>query len=232
MKKTLAVLVFSIFSEHVYSADLLLCDFAKANISQGMDVPMISLGKGRVEFDGKTFKATRPNNSFLVSPDLTNLKPGLIAADDKTKVYVASLDKSSFAISDRISKTTEQWTSCQVDQESVNKKKNNDEMTFLESMSPSQGKGYFLTEKHAFTTNCMTWGDVTMITGKTPAMILAGSVNMGSNPRWSGEEYSFTFNGGSMIARFNPAEKRHKLSIQAGDKFYGCGPSQIDHNYD
>lgn len=107
-----------------------------------------------------------------------------------------------------------------------------EELKAIESLSYDQAKDYFLREKHAINTNCLVWGDVTMITGKYPAMVIAGSVDMGAKPKWDGKEFSFTFNGGSMIARFTPSEPKHKLLIQAGDKFYGCGPSSINHDYD
>lgn len=135
----------------------------------------------------------------------------------------------------QIGKTTEQWDKCSSDKKDGLNKPNQDplaEIKEVEAMDPSRAKSYFLKEKHAFTTNCLVWNDVTMITGPLPAMIIAGSVDIGKNPRWDGKQYSFTFNGGSMIARFTPSEPRHKLLIQAGDKFYGCGPSEIDHNYD
>ncbi|KMV66920.1 hypothetical protein AI29_16045, partial [bacteria symbiont BFo2 of Frankliniella occidentalis] len=64
-------------------------------------------------------------------------------------------------------------------------------MAFIENMNSSQGKKYFMNEKHAFTTNCMVWEDVTLITGKVPAMIIAGQVSMASKPKWNGREYSF-----------------------------------------
>jgi len=37
----------------------------------------------------------------------------MLFLDDKTKIFAASLDKSNFAVSDRIKKTTEQWAKCE-----------------------------------------------------------------------------------------------------------------------
>jgi hypothetical protein len=51
----------------------------------------------------------------------------------------------------------------------------------VESLSGAKAKSFFMKEKHAFTTNCLVWEDVTMITGRYPAMIIAGSVMMGKN---------------------------------------------------
>lgn len=59
-------------------------------------------------------------------------------------------------------------------------------MRMVESLSGAKAKSFFMKEKHAFTTNCLVWEDVTMITGRYPAMIIAGSVMMGKNPRWDG----------------------------------------------
>ncbi len=168
-----------------------------------------------------------------MTPQLTTKKDGLLISDDGNKVFAASVDKSNFAVSDRISKTTEQWASCRVVSDAIRDLENKEnEIKSIEKMTVSQAKAYFMTEKHAFTTNCLVWDDVTMITGKNPAMIIAGGVQMGKGPKWNGEEYSFTFNNGSMIARFKPFEPRHKFLIQAGDKFYGCGPSFIERGYD
>ena len=106
------------------------------------------------------------------------------------------------------------------------------EISEVESLSSTEARNYFLKEKHAISTNCLVWGDIVMITGKYPAMIIAGNVDMGSRPKWDGKEFSFFFNGGSMIARFTPSESKHKMLIQAGNKVYGCGPSAINHDYD
>lgn len=229
MRRTTLLVVSSLLiSGSSYAVDILQCDYAKTNVSDNPNAPLIPLGKEKVEFSGNYFKAYRLDGSFVFTPPLTSKKDGMIYLDDKTRVFAASLDKTNFAFSDKIGKTIEQWASCVLDPQS----KLDEEMKSVESMSSSQSKKYFLTEKHAFTTNCLTWNDVTMITGKVPAMIIAGSVNMGRDPQWDGREYSFTFNNGTMVARFTPSESRHKFVIQAGDKFYGCGPSEIDHNYD
>ncbi len=211
------------------SSEKLSCEYSVGELS--VPPKLLIKGNANVIFDGKSFTAYRPDGSFVVTPPLTEKKGTMIFVDDKTKVFAANMDKSSFAVSDRIKKTTEQWAACQVDKSSVLKKEAENEMTIVESLSGTKAKSYFMKEKHAFTTNCLVWEDVTMITGRYPAMIIAGSVMMGKNPRWDGREYSFTFNGGSMIARFIPTEPRHKFVIQAGNKFYGCGPSTIDHNY-
>lgn len=211
------------------ASEKLVCEYAVGNLSSPQN--LLVQGNANVIFDGKSFTAYRPDGSYVVSPPLTEKKAGMIFVDDKTKVLAASLDKTSFAVSDRIKKTTEQWARCGVDKASELQKKSENEMANVENLAGEKAKSYFMKEKHAFTTNCLVWEDVTMITGPYPAMIIAGSVMMGKNPRWDGSEYSFTFNSGSMKASFKPREPRHKFVIQAGDKFYGCGPSTIDTNY-
>lgn len=216
----------------LWAGEILSCDYAKNDLTKGPNAPMIPAGKAKVEVNGSSFKAFRPMGTFISSPPLTDRRNGMLFLDDKTKIYAASLVNTEFAVSDRIAKTTEQWANCKIDEQANFDKKSGKEIEDVEKLSGEKAKQFFLNEKHAFTTNCLVWEDVTMITGKAPAMIIAGSVHMGTIPRWDGKEYSFRFNGGSMIARFKPAEPKHKLLIQAGDKFYGCGPSVVDHNYD
>lgn len=216
-------------SSAAVASEKLVCEYAIGDLST--PPKLLIKGKANVIFDGKSFTAYRSDGSYVVTPPLTENKDTMIFVDDKTKVFAASQDSSNFAVSDRIKKTTEQWAKCSIDKSSAIQRKSENEMEIVESLSGAKAKSYFMKEKHAFTTNCLVWEDVTMITGSYPAMIIAGSVMMGKNPRWDGNEYSFTFNNGSMIARFKPSEPRHKFVIQAGDKFYGCGPSTIDHNY-
>ncbi|WP_250901321.1 hypothetical protein [Enterobacter mori] len=230
----LKILIFPLLavSVNAFSSDILRCEYAKSDLREGANAPMIPGGMARIEFDGTTFKATRPNGSFVTSPLLALANNGMLMVDDKTKVFAANQQKTEFAVSDRIAKTTEQWANCKPDTAVAQLNKVDKEIAEVQKLSGSKAKSYFMNEKHAFLTNCMVWDDVTMITGKAPAMVIAGSIHMGTNPRWDGKEYSFKFNGGSMIARFTPSEPKHKLLIQAGDKFYGCGPSTVDHTFD
>lgn len=223
------------FSFNAVASEVYDCVYSKASLDNGKMGQMIGSDPAKVEYNGSSFKAYRPTGIALISPKLNAKQDSVTLASDGIKVFAVSDDHKSFAVSDRIGKTTEQWDKCSAGKKDGFSKANDDplaEIKEVEAMNSSRAKSYFLKEKHVFTTNCLVWEDVTMITGSMPAMIIAGSVDIGKNPRWDGKEYSFTFNGGSMIARFTPAEPRHKLLIQAGDKFYGCGPSEIDHNYD
>jgi|GEM_PF-2090893 len=232
MQKILIGLVVLLLGSPAFAADILRCEYAKADISKGANAPMIPYGSGKVEFDGRSFKATRPMGSFILSPALGAGNNGMLFSDDKVKVFAVSSGKNEFAVSDRVARTTEQWTNCKVDEEIALQQNGDAELAAVERLSGTKAKNYFMHEKHAFSTNCLVWDDVTMITGKSPAMLIAGAVHMGSSPKWDGKEYSFKFNGGSMIARFTPSNPKHKLLIQSQDSFYGCGPSVVDHNYD
>lgn len=228
----LLVVPFFLFCFSVSANDFYNCQYAKANTPDRAVAPLSMPMPSKVEVSAKSIKLYRPDGSYVSSPRLSESKNNLLMADDGSKVYAAAKDRTNFAVSDRIAKTTEQWDKCSlsIDEERLAKIKT--EMEYVETMNSAQAKKYFLREKHAFATNCLAWDDVTMITGPNPAMLIAGSVNMGKKPNWDGKEYSFIFNGGSMIARFTPSKGRHKLLIQAGSNFYGCGPSEIDHDYD
>lgn len=212
------------------ATDIYQCGYARADVTNGTMGPMTASIPSHVEVSRDSFKAYRPDGSFIFSPPVTKKQGPAIVADDGAKVYAIANDRSSFAVSDRIKKYTEQWDKCRREP-APGKSDPKDDITVIESLRGQKANNYFLNEKHAFTTNCLVWGDVTLITGKTPAMIIADTVDIGKNAKWDGKEYTFTFNSGSMMVRFTPSKSKHKLLIQAGDKFYGCGPSIIDHSF-
>lgn len=131
----------------------LVCEYAVGDFSS--PPTLLTKGSANVIFNGKSFTAYRPGGSYVVSPPLTEKKDGMIFIDDKTKVFAASQDKSNFAVSDRIKKTTEQWAKCEIDKASALQKKSEDEMRMVESLSGAKAKSFFMKEKHAFTTNCL-----------------------------------------------------------------------------
>ncbi|HAS1479150.1 Uncharacterised protein [Enterobacter hormaechei] len=112
MKLQLIALSFLALTTNAVGSSTLSCDYAKSDISKGANAPMIPGGKGTVEFDGKSFKATRPTGGVVISPIISEQKNGMLFFDDKTKVFAASLSKTEFAISDRIARITEQWANC------------------------------------------------------------------------------------------------------------------------
>ncbi|WP_035892175.1 hypothetical protein ACP26C_13585 [Franconibacter helveticus 513] len=97
------------------AAEIYRCDYAKANVVNGAATNMSASRPAKVELSGDAIKAYRSDGSFIFSPPLTQKKGTLRMADDGSKVYVAAIDGSSFAVSDRISKVTEQWDKCQAD---------------------------------------------------------------------------------------------------------------------
>lgn len=232
MRKWLIIALIFSSSAAANAAEVYECQYAKAKIINGAMGPLSYPQPAKVEVNGSSIKVYRPDGMFISSPPLTKKSDAIVMGDDGSKVYAAANDRSSFAVSDKIVMVTEQWDKCAIDRREELQAKADAEMKYIESMTSEQAKKYFMNEKHAFTTNCLVWDDVTMITGKSPAILMAGSVNMGKSSRWNGSEYSFTFNGGSMRAAFKPSEKRHKFVIQAGDKFYGCGPSEIDRRFE
>ncbi|EMG3208417.1 TPA: hypothetical protein UOJ16_000788 [Klebsiella pneumoniae] len=92
------------------ASEKLVCEYAVGALSTPPN--LLTKGNANVIFDGKSFTAYRLDGSFVVTPPLTEKKDGMIFVDDKTKVFAASLDRSNFAVSDRIKKTTEQWAKC------------------------------------------------------------------------------------------------------------------------
>ncbi|WP_154952869.1 MULTISPECIES: hypothetical protein [Klebsiella/Raoultella group] len=112
MKGVIALLTVSFMPFLAHSADKLECDYAKANLANGANSPMVGGGRGVIESENTHFKAVRPNGSYIISPNLSDKKNGMLYQDDKTKIFVASPSKTEFAVSDRIAKTTEQWANC------------------------------------------------------------------------------------------------------------------------
>ncbi|MCT9843747.1 hypothetical protein N7563_06685 [Leclercia adecarboxylata ATCC 23216 = NBRC 102595] len=112
MKRIIIGLILSGTAGVSNAVDILHCDYAKGVLSDASSLSLNPMGSGNVEFNGKSFKAVRPDGSYVITSPLTTSKPGMIFLDDKTKVFAASLDKSNFAVSDRIAKTTEQWANC------------------------------------------------------------------------------------------------------------------------
>ena len=153
----LKIIAFSLFalSYHAAASDVLQCDYAKSNLADGANAQMIPGGKASVEFDGKSFKATRPWGGFIISPALTDTRNGMLFLDDSTKIFAASPTNTDFAVSDRIAKTTEQWANCKIDEVAATNKKADEEIAEVEKLTGNKAKNYFLKEKHAFTTNCL-----------------------------------------------------------------------------
>lgn len=116
--KKIAIAALMLISGGAWSADNLVCDYARADISKSVNSPMFPLGIGKVEFNGASFKAFRSDGSYVITAPLTTKKDGMIILDDKTKVFAASIDKTNFAVSDRIAKVTDSWYNCKEERKS------------------------------------------------------------------------------------------------------------------
>ncbi|MCI0324443.1 hypothetical protein [Cronobacter sakazakii] len=94
------------------ATDIYQCGYARADVTNGVMEPMTASLPSRVEVSGDSFKAYRPDGSFIFSPPVTKKQGPAIVADDGASVYAIANDRSSFAVSDRIKKYTEQWADC------------------------------------------------------------------------------------------------------------------------
>ncbi|POP43368.1 hypothetical protein CHU32_09820 [Superficieibacter electus] len=210
MKKiVLAVLLLASYS--ALANESFLCEYSKAPVNNGVMGTLNILGNARVVFNGNSFKAFRPDGSYIITPVLAEKKEGMIFLDDKTKIFAASLDKSNFAVSDRIMKTTEQWAKCEIDQESMRRKKiDSDVKEQMRRISEIPWDGqparkFFLKETHFFMLLKCGWaGSVGFSTGTKPLVLLGSSYFPSDKSAFKDGEYSIEFNGGTMSVNYNP----------------------------
>lgn len=209
MKRLIAV-IFIMASFHSAAA-VLNCEYAKADLTKGVGAPFIPGGKSKVEFDGKSFKAFRPGGNYVLSPQLTDRKNGLLYLDDKTKIFAAHPNSTEFAVSDRIAKTTEQWANCSVND--YEKEQDRTKLDIKEQMNRIasipwggvEANKFFLKETHLFMLMECGWaGSVGFSTGPKPLVMLGSSYYQGDKSSFKSGEYSITFNGGSMRVAYNP----------------------------
>ncbi|WP_312284935.1 hypothetical protein [Yokenella regensburgei] len=90
-----------------------LCQYSIAAIQNGRIGALSVLGSAEVTSYVDSFKANRLNGTYLLSPKL-NANGKLMMADDKSKVYAYDSSLINFAISDRITRSTEQWDHCEL----------------------------------------------------------------------------------------------------------------------
>ncbi|GEM_PF-846645 len=95
------------------AAEIYQCGYAQADITNGVMGEVSASVPSRIEVSGDSFKAYRPDGTFIFSPPVTKIQGPVKVADDGAKVYAVANDRTSFAVSDRIKKLTEQWASCQ-----------------------------------------------------------------------------------------------------------------------
>ncbi|WP_258188457.1 hypothetical protein, partial [Escherichia coli] len=92
-----------------------LCQYSIASIENGRLGALRVQGYAQVTLYADSFKANRLNGTYLISPKL-NANGKFMMADDKSKVYAYDSWLLNFAISDRITRTTEQWDRCKLNQ--------------------------------------------------------------------------------------------------------------------
>lgn len=208
MRNVLALCLLVVSGMSVAS-EKLACEYSVGDLSAS---PKLFIkGNANVVFDGESFTAYRPDGSYVITPPLKEKKEGIIFIDDNTKVFVASLDKANFAVSDRIKKTTEQWAKCSVNniviEQDRTKSDVKEQMKRIASI-PWGGKEankFFLKETHLFMLIECGWaGSVGFSTGSKPLVMLGSSYYQGDKSSFKNGEYSITFNGGAMRVAYNP----------------------------
>lgn len=102
------------FSFNAVASEVYDCVYSKASLDNGKMGQMIGSDPAKVEYDGSSFKAYRPSGVALISPKLNAKQGSVTLANDGIKVFAVSDDHKTFAVSDRIGKTTEQWDKCSV----------------------------------------------------------------------------------------------------------------------
>ncbi len=118
--KTIICIALGLISFQGLATEKFSCDYSVGNIRSGALENITPLGRASVDVDTNSFKAIRPDGTYLVSPKLSKKNEQLLFADDKSKVYGANVKNTDFAISDRISQKTEQWTSCASNKDVIN----------------------------------------------------------------------------------------------------------------
>lgn len=134
MKKVFLVLALLGITTIAKGNDVYQCQYAKAQFSNGVMGKLSYPVPARVEVNGSSIKTFRPDGTFIISPPLKERNDQLLMADDGSKVYASSPDKSNFAVSDKITKVTEQWDKCSSESEVQNERawityKKTDEMS-------------------------------------------------------------------------------------------------------
>lgn len=112
--KKIILLVIACYAGSAFAADTFSCTYSKAEIINGKLGPMVGASPANVEVTNGAMKAVRPNGSFIYSPPMVDDKSTYWSVSDASKFYVMSQDFKSFAVSDKISKVTEQWAMCEL----------------------------------------------------------------------------------------------------------------------
>ena len=121
MRKIIYTALVSLFCFNANASETYQCMYSIASIEGGRMGQMSAPSLSNVEILGQSIKLYRPDGSATVSPPLTKNTPSALMSDDGIRVYAESNNKESFAVSDRIKKTTEQWDKCSIEQQTDTK---------------------------------------------------------------------------------------------------------------
>ena len=113
--KKLVILALAIMPLGALAADTFSCIYSKAAVVNGKMGSMIGREHAKVEVNNGAMKVYRPNGTYLLSPQMKDDIKTAWKVSDASKAYVMSQDFKSFAVSDTIAKTTEQWAECSLD---------------------------------------------------------------------------------------------------------------------
>lgn len=136
--KKLLILVCSMMPLGAFAADTFNCIYSKAAVSNGKMGPMIGREAAKVEVDNGAMKVYRPNGTYLLSPQMKDDLKTVWRVSDASKSYVMSQDFKSFAVSDTIAKSTEQWAECSLEE--------SHSATSIESTTPKQWEKRSITQ--------------------------------------------------------------------------------------
>jgi len=214
MTKTLLVSVL-LFCASASAADIYDCSYAKASFANGKMGPLSASTPAKVEFLGSAIKVHRPGGSFLISPPLNQDKGEVLMADDGSKVYASAKNKTSFAVSDKVSRTTEQWDRCEIAASEKAKSQVKEDMKRIADIpwGGQEANRFFMKETHLFMMLDCGWaGSVGFSTGRKPLVMLGNSYYPSDKAAFKNGEYSITFNGGSMSVAYNPQKVKGYIS--------------------
>lgn len=215
MKKVFLVCALLGFTSLAKASDIYNCQYAKAQFSNNAMGKLSYPTPAKVEVDGASIKIFRPDSTFLISPPLEKTNEQLMMVDDGSKVFASALDKSNFAVSDKIAKTTEQWDKCEADENENMKSQVKQDMKRIADIpwGGPEAKKFFLKETHLFMLLECGWaGSVGFSTGSKPIVMLGDSYYPSEKVSFKNGEYSITFNGGSMFVSYNPQKVKGYIS--------------------
>lgn len=133
--KKLVILFFSAVPFGAFATDTFNCVYSKAAVKDGKMGPMIGRESAKVEVDNGAMKVYRPDGNYLMSPQMKDDLKTVWRVSDASKSYVMSQDFKSFAVSDTIAKSTEQWAECKLEKTYIDTSKESKNIKHWEKRS-------------------------------------------------------------------------------------------------